>query len=330
MTRLSARLLALDARGRQSSSSPPWPRPSRPRPKATAPKVGTTVPNMPALTWNAAKGAAQYEVQIASDSGFNPALVDVTTQNLRFVNAKMLPNGAYFWRVRSIDAANESSKWSGVRKFTKKWNAVAALLTPASLNTISYPNPAILTLGAGAGRRRRIACPSRPAQPAVAWTRPAASSRRARWRGTTAAIRSRRRTRTSPSRRRCIRARTTGRSCRSTPRATPVRRPQIFSFVWLWPGTTTPTVTDMVPGRGDLRPALPVGPIPGAASYEMEINTTSGFATGSKLFCANDLGDVVRPDRDAAEQHVLLARPRPRLAGPGRPLEQRPDVRQDL
>ncbi len=56
---------------------------------------------MPALTWNKAKGAVPYEVQIASDSGFNPALVDVTTQNLRFVNAKMLPNGAYFWRVRS-------------------------------------------------------------------------------------------------------------------------------------------------------------------------------------------------------------------------------------
>ena len=35
--------------------------------------------------------------------------------------------------MRSVDAANESSKWSGVRKFTKKWNAVAALLTPASL-----------------------------------------------------------------------------------------------------------------------------------------------------------------------------------------------------
>ena len=56
---------------------------------------------MPALTWNPAKGAASYEVQIASDAGFNPALVDVTTQNLRYINSKMLPNGAYFWRVRA-------------------------------------------------------------------------------------------------------------------------------------------------------------------------------------------------------------------------------------
>ena len=51
------------------------------------------------------QGRRPYEVQIASDSGFNPALVDVTTQNLRFINSTMLPNGAYFWRVRSLDKA---------------------------------------------------------------------------------------------------------------------------------------------------------------------------------------------------------------------------------
>ena len=41
-------------------------------PKATAPKVGTTVSTMPALTWNTAKGAAQYEVQIAQRFGLQP------------------------------------------------------------------------------------------------------------------------------------------------------------------------------------------------------------------------------------------------------------------
>ena len=53
----------------------------------------------------------------------------------------MLPNGAYFWRVRSLDAKSEASKWSKVRKFTKKWNATAVILTPAALTAIAYPNP---------------------------------------------------------------------------------------------------------------------------------------------------------------------------------------------
>ena len=218
-------------------------------PKATAPKVGTTVQNMPALTWNAAKGAAQYEVQIASDSGFNPALIDVTTQNLRFVNAKMLPNGAYFWRVRSIDAANESSKWSGVRKFTKKWNAVAALLTPGE------PEHDLLSESRDphAGRRCRAPSTYRVSVASGAAGGGVDAPGGDHLEGRARVERRRqpdhdRRTRTSPSRHRCTRARTTGRSCRSTPRAMPARRPQIFSFVWIWPGTTTPTVTDMVPG----------------------------------------------------------------------------------
>ncbi len=138
-------------------------------------------------------------------------------------------------------------------------------------------------LGAGAGRRRRIACRVASgaagggvdapggiiSNGALAWNdggKPITTSN----------------TNLAVSTRRCIRARTTGRSCRSTPRATPARRPQIFSFVWLWPGTTTPTVTDMVPGVEIYDPLFQWAPIPGAASYEMEINTTSGFATGSQ------------------------------------------------
>src|SRR4051794_17677200 len=114
-------------------------------PKATAPKAGTTVSTMPILTWKPAKGAISYEVQIASTAGFNPALVDVTTANLRYVHAKTLSNGAYFWRVRATDAASQASKWSGVRKFTRKWSSVTALLSPASLASIAYPSPVILS-----------------------------------------------------------------------------------------------------------------------------------------------------------------------------------------
>jgi len=284
MNRLSARLLA-PTLAAAVLLAPAVAQAKPAAPKATAPKVGTTVQNMPALTWNAAKGAAQYEVQIASDSGFNPALIDVTTQNLRFVNAKMLPNGAYFWRVRSIDAASDSSKWSSVRKFTKKWNAVAALLTPASLNTVLYPNPAILTWTPVPGAvTYRVSVASGAAGGGVDAPGGVISKGALAWNDGGNPI-------TTSNTNLAV-------SASLHPgtyywQVVPVDAEgnagapsQIFSFVWIWPGTTTPTVTDMVPGVEIYDPLFKWDPIPGAASYEMEVNTTSGFATGSKLFSA--------------------------------------------
>ena len=57
----------------------------------------------------------------------------------------------------------------------------------------------------------------------------------------------------------------------------------IFSFAWIWAGTTTPTVTDMVPGVEIYDPLFSWPAIPGAASYEIEVNPTSGFAPGSRV-----------------------------------------------
>ena len=83
-------------------------------------------------------------------------------------------------------------------------------------------------------------------------------------------------------------------------------------------------------GRRDLRPALPVG----ADSRRRELRAGDqhhvGLRNRLQVVQREDRRDLVRADPDAAEQHVLLARPRPRPPGPGRPLEQRPDLRQDL
>jgi hypothetical protein len=143
MTRLSARLLALTVAA-GLLLTPVTSQAAPARPKATSPGVTANVTTMPILTWNKAARAKTYEVQIASDAGFNPALVDVTTGNIRYIHTKVLPNGAYFWRLRSLDANGGASKWSSVRKFTKKWAALATLSTPANLGVISYPSPAIL------------------------------------------------------------------------------------------------------------------------------------------------------------------------------------------
>jgi hypothetical protein len=255
-------------------------------PKATAPKLNTTVSTMPALTWKAARGAASYEVQIAGDSGFNPALIDVTTLNLRFVNSKTLSNGAYFWRVRSIDAASQSSKWSPVRKFTKKWNSVAALLTPSSLNSIAYPSPVILTwasvpgaatyhvsIATGAAGGGVDAPGGVISNGALAWStggQPITTS------NTNLAVS----TALHPGTYYWQVVPVDAEGHTGTPSA-------IFSFAWIWAGTTTTSVTDLVPGVEIYDPLFSWAPIPGAASYQLEINPTSGFATGSKVFSAN-------------------------------------------
>jgi hypothetical protein len=285
MTRLFARLLA-PTLAAAVLFAPAVAQAKLAAPKATAPKVGTTVSTMPALIWNPVKGAQQYEVQIASDAGFNPALVDVTTQNLRFVNGKTLPNGAYFWRVRSVDANNDSSKWSGVRKFTKKWNAVAALLTPASLSAVAYPSPAILTWSAvpGAATYRVLVATGAAgggvdapggiiSNGALAWSNggnPIETS------NTNLAVSAA----LHPGTYYWQVVPVDAQGHAGTPSA-------IFSFAWIWAGTTTPSVTDMVPGVEIYDPLFQWAPIPGAASYQIEINTTSGFATGSKLLGAN-------------------------------------------
>ena len=220
----------------------------------------------------------------------------MTTQNLRFVNSKMLPNGAYFWRVRSIDKDTNASKWSGVRKFTKKWSDVAALLTPASLNTIAYPNPAILTwasvpgastyrvsIAAGAAGGGVDAPGGIISKGALAWAdngNPITTS------NTNLAVS----TSLHPGTYYWQVVPVDAEGNAGAPSA-------IHSFAWMWAGTTTPTVTDMVPGVEIFDPLFQWAPIPGAASYEMEINTTSGFATGSKLFSAKTGATSFAPTR---------------------------------
>ncbi len=284
MTRLSARLLALTLAAGLLVPSVAQAKPFAP--KATAPALNATVSNMPALTWNKAKGASSYEVQISSDSGFNPALVNVTTANLRFVHSTMLANGAYFWRVRSLDAAGGSSKWSKVRKFTKKWNATATILSPAALSAIAYPNPTILTWAPVPGASTyKVAVASGASGGGVdapggiisngtlAWSdggKPIETS------NTNLAVS----TALHPGTYYWQVIPVDSQGHNGTPSA-------IFSFAWIWAGTTTPNVTDMVPGIEIYDPLFSWPAIPGAASYQVEVNPTAGFALGSRLLLSS-------------------------------------------
>jgi len=293
MTRLFTRLLALTlAAGLLVAPSIAQAKPATP--KATGPKAGVTVSTMPTLTWNKANGALSTQIQIATDAGFNPALVDVTTQNLRFINGTMLPNGAYFWRLRSVDKSGGLSKWSSVRKFTKKWSATATLLTPANLSATAYPSPTILTWspvpgatsykvsvatgasGGGVDAPRGIISTG-----ALAWSnsgQPIGTS------NTNLAISAALHPGTYYWQ--VIPVDAEGHD--GTPST-------IFSFTWIWTGLTTPTVTDVVPGAEIYDPLFQWPAIAGAASYQIEINPTSGFAPGSTVYSGSTTATQFSP-----------------------------------
>jgi hypothetical protein len=295
MTRFSARLLALTvAAGLLLTPVAAQAAPARP--KATSPGVTANVTSMPILTWKKAARAKTYEVQIASDAGFNPAMNDVTTGNIRYVHTKVLPNGAYFWRLRSLDATGGASKWTPVRKFTKTWAALATLATPANLGVISYPSPVILRWSQVSGASTYLVSVAAGA-PGGGVDAPGGviSS------GALAINDSGKPISTSNTNFAISAALHSGTYYWQI---TPVdaeghagKPSAISSFVWTWNGATTPAVTDMVAGQEIFDPLFSWAPIPGAASYQVEVNIASGFAPGSRMLLADTYATSFAPTR---------------------------------
>jgi hypothetical protein len=63
------------------------------------------------LSWQAPDGAAKFEVVIDDNADFNSPVVRQTTTNTTYVPQAQMPQGSMYWRVRAINAANESSDW---------------------------------------------------------------------------------------------------------------------------------------------------------------------------------------------------------------------------
>ena len=91
----------------------------------TAPAVPTLVPhpdptndNTPTLDWNDITGAVKHRIQIDDNSGFSSPIVDDSDVSVSTYTTSASPDGTYFWRVNSIDAAGNESNFSGVDDFT--------------------------------------------------------------------------------------------------------------------------------------------------------------------------------------------------------------------
>lgn len=73
------------------------------------------------LTWGDVPGAVGYSVEISDTPGFGGVVWSGTTTQPVAVPEVVLPDGAYWWRVRAADAAGVQGIWSDVARVAKTW-----------------------------------------------------------------------------------------------------------------------------------------------------------------------------------------------------------------
>jgi hypothetical protein len=254
------------------------------RPAQTAPASGAVVQLVPAFAWTPVKGADKYEFQISADAGMNSPVLgtgkdDFFTRNTRATLQTAIPNGTYWWRVRATNAVGQTSAWTQPRPFRKLWNLRPAVKSPAAGAALSFPaHPVVLSWSAVPGAAHYlVSAASDPSlgslvlkyanqddpkgPPNVAATSAAITAALAPgsyfWSVTPVDAAGNRGVPTTVS-----------------------------SFNWLWPSATATHLEDLNPAPEVYDPRFSWNPVPGAARYEVEVNSSVDFAPGSKVCCS--------------------------------------------
>lgn len=257
-------------------------------PAPSSPAAGAQVTLLPAFAWNPVAGADRYEFQIAADAGFNAPVLGAGhdrffTRNARATLKKSVPNGSYWWRVRAANKKGVVSKWSQIRSFRRAWTATAALQSPADHAVVSYPLvPLKLSWSPVLGAAKyEVAIATDPLLGSLvggkAVETQAASFTRAG-------------------------ALATGTYYwRITPMDAQGNKgvpSQVWSFMWFWPSATSVRFADLASELEVVDPEFSWDAVPGAARYEVEINSSRDYAPGSRVCCSSTiLGTSHSPQR---------------------------------
>ena len=94
-------------------------------------------PNV-AFEWEGSLGAAEYQIQVATDYGFSELIIDENTATTDFTYELEI-NSHYYWRVMAINPSSESP-WSEIWEFTTGYTFVIGDGTSTN-SIISYPAP---------------------------------------------------------------------------------------------------------------------------------------------------------------------------------------------
>jgi hypothetical protein len=249
-------------------------------PKPVSPANGARVQQLPAISWNAVRSAAEYEYQVAADPRFNslalgkgPGNGASRTHNLAATLSKTVPDGTYYWHVRGVTTKDKVGAWSRVRKIFKRWTT-APLLTGGDGSAIAWPTtPLVLRWSSVAYATKYIV--SVATDPALSNIVVGSTKKPQETQGTNFAL-----------------------PVSLAPGAyywavTPLdaeghrgARSAVGSFHWTWPTTTTTSVTDLNPDPAVFDPLFSWTPVAGTAHYEVEVNAAEGFPTGSKWCCS--------------------------------------------
>lgn len=266
-----------------------------PGPVLAAPANGDSVESAPVFSWRPVRRAAKYEFQLSADERFRSLIEGGSAETLNTAHtlSKSLPDGNYEWRVRAINAAGDAGRWSRSRAFSKRWSKRPTLVAPADGATVEYPNTALVLRWDPVPHAVKyvvtIAADSALASPVIGTaTQPVETS------GTSFAPQG------------------TLEPGQYWWAVTPENavghrgaRSAVGSFTWEWPTRTNARVSDLNPhpavgdpGTERNDPQFSWDRIPGAARYEVEVNSSDVFAAGSKVCCADKtIGTSLSPTK---------------------------------
>jgi hypothetical protein len=93
------------------------PAPARPTP--VAPANASVISDWSVVfSWKSSPGKASYRLQVSNRPTFTTTKLDTVTASKSYKIITELAPGAYFWRVKAMNAFKKSSAWSKVRRFT--------------------------------------------------------------------------------------------------------------------------------------------------------------------------------------------------------------------
>jgi hypothetical protein len=246
-------------------------------PVPTTPADGASFAFLPAFGWSMVAGADRYEFEIAADPGFNAPVLGSQydhffTKNTRATLTKVVPNGTYWWHVRAVATDGSVSGWSVSQSFTRNWASSPDLTAPANGSTITFPAqpfrlawtpvPGAAKYAVSVATDENLGSLVGDGQPVLTQattftlSKPLAPDQKYYW---------------------GITPLDSG--------GNPGSPSPVFNFTWIWPSTTTPSVTDIAAAPEIQDYEFSWTAVPGAAGYEVEVNKSEGWAEGSKVCC---------------------------------------------